>query len=477
VSYLHALLVADARRTGRAVRSALLRHRRIVDRPLGLVLWQLGAEPFTAAAAAWGFGPERRALAVPGEPRNRELAFRALAPLAAEFNAWFEGHTSEGAAPQVVVANRGNLTLLGRLGRRLAYLPLDGPHPADPAIVRFGRHLRFLSERARHPGQQLALVLTDLLAAHWVSELSELEAQSLPALDAVIEPPPLRDAHAALLAAEENEIGPAPTATDDERVERLLADFHARRSGSTAEEVVAGLRGPLEAHYAALVDRSWPLLWASLERERRWPEAPSVARRWLEDVDAHRRHVEWVAAKGGGYRTRQTNEQAARTLRTWEEAQRLVLAEEAIDDSLRMIPYLLADEAIVGTVVAVDLGHVEPGRVRNVRRPVFEVETEERCRIPSGKALFWTKTPRAPAYLVTGVRPGSRHGGSIVTLKHGTSAAQWERPTLGREAIFSTHNVHGAPPLVFPAEAPWTHSPKDAAELAIDEVGDEGGEA
>ena len=60
--------------------------------------------------------------------------------------------------------------------------------------------------------------------------------------------------------------------------------------------------------------------------------------------------------------------------------------------------------------IAVDLGHVEPGRARNVRRPLFEVETEERCRIPSGKALFWTKTPRAPAYLVTGIRPGGRDG-------------------------------------------------------------------
>src|SRR5262249_46059748 len=141
-------------------------------------------------------------------------------------------------------------------------------------------------------------------------------------------------------------------------------------------------------HYAGLVDRGWTLLWRSLERERRWPEAPSVGRRWAGGVEAYERHLEGGTQKGGGYRAPQTNAQAARTPRTWGEAQRLVLAEEAIDDPLRMIPYLLTDEAVVGTIAAVDLNHVEPGRKRPVRRPLFELETEERCRIPAGKALF-----------------------------------------------------------------------------------------
>jgi hypothetical protein len=476
VSYLQAVLVADARRAGRAVRSALLRHRRIAQRPLGLVLWQLGAEPFTAAAVAWGFGLEERDLSVPGEPRNRELAFRSLAKLARAFNPWFERGGSGEGAPQIVVPNLGNLSLVDRLGRRLAYLPLDGPFPADPDLVRFGRHLRFLAERARHPGQQLALVLTDLLATHWTSELSDVEIQHLPALDAVIDPPPSCGALDALLAAERIEIGPAPSAVDDDPVDRLLADFHRRRSGSTDEVVVAALRAPLEAHYGALVDRGWPLLWRSLERERRWKEAPSVERRWKEDVEAHERHVEWVTAKGGGYRTRQTSVQAARTLRTWEEAERLRLAEEAIDDPLRMIPYLLTGEAVAGEVVAIDLNHVEPGRARPVRRPLVELATEEPCKIPAGRALFWTKTPRAPAYTVVEVRPSGSLGGSIVTLMHETSAGQWERPSVGQQAIFSMHHVHGAPLLVLPASTPWTHSPKIDPETASDDMDDDEGD-
>src|SRR5262249_52145570 len=191
------------------------RHRHIARRPLALVLWQLGAEPFTAAAVAWGLRPADRNLVVPGEPRDRELAFRALAEVGRAFNRWFEAGHDE-MAPQVVLLNRGNLRLLGRLGRRLAYLPTDGARPADPELVRFGWHLKFLSDHARFPGQQLVLVLSDLLTSHWITELSELEAQNLAALDAAVDPPGGKSAHTAAFVAEQTEIGPAPTAKDDE---------------------------------------------------------------------------------------------------------------------------------------------------------------------------------------------------------------------------------------------------------------------
>lgn len=462
MSYLNALLVAEARRRGRAVRSALLRHRRIVAKPLGMVLWQLGAEPFTAAAVAWGFQGEPRALVAPGEPRNRDLAFRALLDVARAFNPWFEG-----GSPQIVVPNGGNLSLLSRLGRRLAYLPLEGPFAADPALVRFGHHLRFVTERARHPGQQSILVLTDLLASHWASELSSLESRSLPALDAVIDPGEV-SAQTALLAAERIELGPAPSAADDERVDPRITELHRLRRGSTEEAVIAPLRAPIEAHYASLVDRAWPLMWRCLDRERSFPEAPSVARRWAEDVDAHARHIDWVTEKGGAYRKRQTSAAAARTLRAWEEAERLTLAEEAIDDRLRMIPYLLTSDAIAGRVTAADAGHVEPGRRRPVRRPLFELATEEPCLAPVGKALYWTETPRAPEYTIVEVRGDPRSTGSLVTLRHETGA-DWARPAIGQDVIFSTHHLHRAPLLVLPAAPPWSHTPKVDPDLSLEE--------
>jgi hypothetical protein len=47
MNHLAAALSARAFRAGRAVRNALCRHRRLLPRPLAVVLYQLGAEPFS----------------------------------------------------------------------------------------------------------------------------------------------------------------------------------------------------------------------------------------------------------------------------------------------------------------------------------------------------------------------------------------------------------------------------------------------
>ncbi len=454
MSYLRALLVADARRLGRAQRSATVCHRHLTSRPLAILPWQLGAEPFTAAAVAWGFGPGTPKLAVPGEPRDRELAFRALTLVAKDFNRWFEGKGRE-ELPQVVVPNRGALGLLGRLGRRLAYLPTDGEQPADPELVRFGRHLRFLFDRARFPGQQLVVALTDLLSSHWVSELSDLEAQSLPALAAAIEPPGGKTGHEAAFAAEGLEIGPMPTGEDDERVDRLLSRFNEARARNTEENVVAPLREPIEAHYARLVERGWGLIWQCLDRERHHPEAKHVARRWKLDEEALDRHIDWVVVRGLPYRTQQTNAQAARTLRGWEEAQKLLEAEEAVDDPLRMIPTLLANKGIAGVVAKVDLDNYEQGPKQRVRRPLVEIRTAQPCAVPLWKQLWWTGTPDKREYTVIEVRDLAG-GKSVVRLRLETGSGQ-ELPALGSTAVFSVHNTQGSPPLMLPESPPWTH--------------------
>lgn len=474
MSYLQALLVADARRLQRAQRSAMVRHRHLTKRPLGILLWQLGAEPFTAAAVAWGFGPENQKLAMPGEPRDRELAFRALTGVARDFNAWFEGAERD-EPPQIVVANRATLTLLARLGRRLAYLPTTGVMSADLELVRFGRHLRFLADRARHPGQQLVVVLTELLSSHWVPELSGLEAQHLPALDAAIDPPAGKGPHEAAREAEKIEIGPMPAAEDDEKMDVLLSAFNAQRGRQTEEKIVAPLRAPIEAHYCSLVHRGWPLLWRCLDRERGYPEAAHVERRWREDLAALDRHIEWVVTKGLPQRTRQTNAQAARTLRTAEEAQRLLEAEEAIDDPLRMIPTLLANQGLVGTVRRVDGDHHEWGAKRQVRRPLVELETAERCTLPVGRELWWTRTADKRGYLITEVRHVAKGSRSLVRLRLETSANQ-ELPRSGETAIFSVHTTSGSPFLILPKQVPWTHrEPEhDTTPLSLDGATDEG---
>lgn len=470
MSYLNAVLVAEARALGRAQRSTTVRHRLLAKRPFVLMLWQLGAEPFTAAAVAWGFGPKDRTMVVPGEPRDRELAFRALTVVAQAFNAWFEGPRDE--APQVVVPNWGTLTLMGRLGRRLAYLPTTGDAPASPDLVRFGRHLRFLADRTRHPGQQLVVVLTELLASHWQTELSDLETQSLAALDAAIAPPHGKSGHEGARDVEDLEIGPTPGAEDDERVDKLLSAFNTARARSTDERIVAPLRAPIERHYAELADRGWGLVWRCLEREREHPQANHVARRWKDDVEALNRHVDWVVTRGLPYRTRQTNAQAARTLHDWEEAQRMLDAEEAIDDPLRMIPTLLANRAIAGVVRRVDATHKEQGPKKLVGRPLVDLDTAERCALQPGKQLWWTETPGGRMYAIVSVRD-AESGGSSVTLRLETGA-KGELPREGDVAIFSSHNTCGSPPLMLPAEAPWTHKEAELTPPALDGATDEG---
>jgi len=464
MSYLEALLVLEARKQGRAVRSAMVRHRFLTKKPLGLLFWQLGAEPFTAAAIAWGFEGQPHKIAVPGEPRDRELAFRALLEVARDFNPWFEQ-----GEPQIVLPNRGNLTLLGRLGRRLAYLPTTGPQPADPALVRFGRHLKFLADHARHPGQQLVVVLTELLSTHWTTELSPLEVQHLPALDAAIEPPRKSSAHDAAFEAEAIDIGPLPSEADDDIMDRLIRQFGAARARRTEESFVAPRRKPIEAHYKVLVDRGWPLLWRCLERERALPEAPSVARRWQRDVEDLGRHVDWVT-QDRGYRTRQTYQQAARTLRDWEHEYLRLQAEEAVDDPLRMIPYLLSNDAVFGKVISFDGENREIGKKNAVRRPVVELEVEGRCTIPRGKEMYWTNHAAGREWVITDVCPHKDGKRSIVTLVHQTGS-DVVRPAKGQKALFSIHCTK--PPEYFqrPQSTPWTHEAPPEHSQAIEDDG------
>ena len=211
MSTLQATLAAYAARDGRAYRLSNFRHRHLVDTPIAMVAFQLGGEPFGLAAVAYGSDRDRFDLAVPGQPLDRVRLFPALLPVAAWFNARFEmpwglratetvgrrtPRTVDRApcAPQVIVANPGTVTLMQRMGRRLAYLPTEatpgGPPPAPPELVRFGRHLAFLARHYRVPGQQILVDMTSLLARSWITPQTIGERANLAALDAWVEPRP-----------------------------------------------------------------------------------------------------------------------------------------------------------------------------------------------------------------------------------------------------------------------------------------------
>jgi len=469
MNYRDAALQARAFRLGRALRTASFRHRRLVDDPLVLVLWQLGAEPFSAGAVAFGSSPAPPALSVAGEPRNRDLAFAALLPMARWFNRRFEAHAARRGpappggppglcaltAPQVLVANAATAEHLGRLGRRLAYLATDGPKPADPDLVRLGRHLLFLWYHWAVPGQQLLVSLTDLLNGHWATPQSAFERQSLAALDAYVDPPPGTHGFDAAARAERHTVGPVPSGEDDAQLDPLLDRFNAGRAGSTAASIVRPLLAPIEAHYHRLTAPTWELLWRCRTRELRYREAASVERRWGEDRRAYTAHMDWMA-RSGLRRTRQTARQAARTLRDLEEAGRLQEAEEACDDPFRMIPAILENKAIRGRVTAVDPEHRELAGSRRVRRPLVTLDSREVCLMPVGKELFWTEQSAGREFIVHSVCP-SPAGGTRATLKLMTGSGKTTLPTVGDVACFSVHSTARSWLGELPATEPWTH--------------------
>jgi len=469
MSHLDALMVAEAAETGRGRRISTLCHRRLAPEPMAVVLWQLGAEPFSAAALGWGTSEGSMRSAVAGDPRNRTLAFRALLEFARQFNPWFEAPAQVTEtisrrrgddivvatdAPQVMVANAATLALLGRLGRRLAYLPTDGDDPADPALVRLGRHLQFLHEYAHMPGQQLVIVLTELVGGNWASGQTALERQSLSALDAYIDPPDGVHGFRAAAAAERVPVGPLPGGDDDERLEPLVTRLNEARDGGTDPAVVAPFLEPIAVHYASLLAGTWRLVWRCFWREAGYPEAPSCERRFFDDRREYSSHIEWVVTRGGRRRTRKTARQAVRYLARLEGAQERLLAEEALDDPLRLIPYLLDGKALQGVVRLIDRDYMEVAKVKRVRRPLVVLDCDEPCRLPVGKKLYWTGDAGGPEWTIHAVRnAGDR---SQVTMKLMTSSPH-DMPPLDEAACFSV--LTSKPPYVklLPREDPWTH--------------------
>jgi len=239
----------------------------------------------------------------------------------------------------------------------------------------------------------------------------------------------------------------------------LIDEFNRRRRNITEPSTIRGLLGPIEAHYRRLVTRTWNLVWECHRLEASYPEAPSVPRRWEEDREAYTAHMDWMAISGRR-RTRETPRQAATLLRQLENSKALLEAEEACDDRLRMIPYLLDGKAVQGEVVRLDPDHRElgPSQVSLVRRPLVTIASDEPCLMPQGKELWWTGCPGGQSYEVHRVT-ARREGGSTVTLKLSTSKRGISMPPLGQQACFSVHTTRTPWGVKLPDAEPWTHHP------------------
>ena len=466
MNQLGAVLVSRSHTEGRAFRTASMCHRRLLADPMVVVLWQLGAEPFSAAAIGYGQRPDDLHMVVAGDPRNRDLAFAALLQFAAWFTPRFEAPAAQRVVldrgrwqpevarelPQIVVANRTTIDFIARLGRRLAYLTDSPQYPVPDGLVALGRHLQFLGRHIDEPGQQLIVPLADLVADSWVTAQTEFERASFEAIEAFIDPPTGIGPFDAAAEAELHPAGPLPASEEDEALEPLVEAFNLARARGTERALVEPLLGPIGAHYRPLTERTWRSIWRALARERAYPEAPSVARRWDEDLLAYTRHIDWVS--GGGYRrTRQTARQAISTMNRLEDAKERLLTEEALDDPLQMIPYLLDGKAIEGEVVSIDLNHFEVARVNRVRRPLATIRTDLDRPMPAGKQLWWTQHAAGKPWVMDDWRPVP--GGLLVTLKLTTGSQNAPVPAVGTQACFSILNTNWQYPLELNPAAPW----------------------
>lgn len=467
-----ALLAARAHDTGRAQPTALFRHRAIAPDPIGVVAWQVGTEPYSVGSIAIGRMSSGFAMSVPGYPLDRVLLFASLTGAAKAFCTALESyatgpceeveHYGQTLAvplvlPQIVVANGETLALLARLGRRLAYLPTDGDNPADPALPRWGRHLMWLAEHAQFPGQQLVVCLTDLLGRHYATAASALEMRSLPALNAWIEPPADVHGFRAAEMAERTPIGPAPSPDDAQKIFALMKAVNEARKGSTDYDYVQKLAKPLRARYGDLTHTTWDLMRQVLDRERAKPEAASVGRRAREDRIAYAAHMNWMSGPSEGRRrTRMTPRRAAMRLHELENANTRLVAEEAIDDPLRMAPHLLVGKAVAGTVIECDANRRELVNGRRNRRVRVVLRTDEPCTLPLGTEVWWTRAAAEREWIVASAAAAG--AGSHVALVLQTSVLPKSGlPAVGQRACFSLFNTRPGYELLLPAQTPWTH--------------------
>jgi hypothetical protein len=147
-------------------------------------------------------------------------------------------------------------------------------------------------------------------------------------------------------------------------------------------------------------------------------------------------------------------------LNKYERAHAALIVEEAIDDPLRMLPVLLAGQAIAGDIVSSDPTRRELINNRFCKRPSIVLRTLEPCTIPLGTDVWWTESPAGREWVVTKTSPVGT--GSEVTLVLQTNRTpDAGLPRLRQRACFSQLSTRDQYEAHLPREIPWTHRPKE----------------
>ncbi|WP_040789967.1 hypothetical protein [Nocardia paucivorans] len=476
MSVLTALARVEAVRAQRAQPLADFRHYHLSQRPLVLVPLRLAGEAAAPLAIMVGSAPDDATVLIVAQPRDRVLRLRFIGELADLVLPYIASRCTRveetvtkkteetwplySDAPQLLVPNPGGVEFLRMLGRSVRFHRTDGPNAVPETLPLLGRWLTWFAERAEHPGSNVLLPMTSVLATHWASGQSSLEDGNLAALLGWIDPPDgLTGPQAATLAEDPLRSPPAGPATDpgfdNEELAPLIAAYDNagdKRAVTVAvERLERALRGQLEP--------TWRLMWRAVELLRALPEGASVQRRWSKDRGA----FSWFAAsipEGVPQARRDSAVSAVRRLLNRERALDAFQAERAFDDPRVLLEHRLTGEAFRGTVLDSDptrTGTTDKGR--SVLRPLVRVRTTDPFRAAVDEELHSIERPKQKGKVVA-----VDDDTIVLELSGGMGRGRTPPPGTVPEvgdsvgfARFSPNASFAPTKLPEPEETPWTH--------------------
>ncbi|MFJ3490689.1 hypothetical protein [Leifsonia aquatica] len=446
---------------GHAVRRTRYRHVHLETRPLVIVGYYLAGEQDAPVGIMWGTDRDHPHLMSVPEPRNRDDRFHELKKFAEALVDFIE-RTPAGRCPQLVFANDATAAwLLRMVGRWTRYLPVDGPHPVDPAIRKMGNYLSLLNERWEVPGGATVLTMTSQLSAVYANGQLASEDQNLRTQLAWIQPPPgLSGADAARVAELEPPVGPLSHPDwDDKVLMPAISEYGAAKK--FVEAAVAEAAAQVHRRVRRELLPGWNVTWDALEVLRRIPEAPHAANRWAADVNSWSKQAPNVASGDRRFRIHRSPAQNADRLRAIERAIDEFEHHQALDDPAILARHEAAGRAITGTVIESHPDAKAQVGPKKAARPLIRIRTTTPPRIPIGTAVRLTADERVIATILDKTDDDVT---LQITNGANTTPTRGRVPTRGAEVGFTSTTPGGfvrrdepEPGAEYVDPTPWTH--------------------
>lgn len=392
----------QAWREQRAVRSYSHRRIRVQPHAVFAAFLQFPGEDNTVLAAALGNRGQRsptRLLTTP-DPRVREEEGAMIEQLDRYLQRYYSWCQRTGVAPQMIVASRGALKHLTNIADDLRFTR------HQPHVAAFAARLAYLTMRAQVPDQQALVVLTDVLATHWVTPMDPTQEHHLGAMLAALAPPEGLTLAEAVRAAEAISMGPVTLPAFDRTVlQPALARFHTARRRGAAPEVLAPLRRAIEDATSPLVLRTYEALHHAVDLldAAGLDELPEVDS-WIDTERTA--FLDFRRADAAGIRTPRQDQARGGAFRYVEREQALAVVEAAVEchDTFGRACSVARGAAIEGRVTDVRLVAVPDQRTRAT---FVTIETSQAAlRIREGHELADPTDPRRRYTVRTTERAG-----------------------------------------------------------------------